>query len=87
MRAKQRTEVTMETLERTVIRFGHSGTLLCRECEANTRHFSIVQAVSVFGLSESAITRLAGDQEIHSMQADGGSLMLCGNSLAAQAKE
>ena len=88
MKAKHRTEVTMQTHERTVIRFGRGGpTILCRMCKANTRHFSIDQAVSIFELSQQAITRLVGDNEIHSTEDAGGSLMLCGNSLATQAKD
>ena len=88
MKAKQRTEVTMQTHERTVIRFGQgSPTLYCGMCQAKTRHFSVAQAVSIFELSQAAVTSLAGDNEIHSTQDARGSLMLCGNSLAAQAKE
>jgi hypothetical protein len=88
MKAKQRTEITMETHETTVIRFGQGQTIIfCESCEANTRHLSIVQAVSILRLSEPAISRLAGDKQIHSTQNADGLLLLCGKSLAALAKE
>ena len=78
----------MQTHERTVIRFGRGApTLFCGMCQANTRHFSIEQAVSIFELSQRAISLLVRDGEIHSTPVADGSLMLCGNSLATQGKE
>ncbi len=88
MKAKQRTEITMETHETTVIRFGqHKTMLFCEACQTTTQHLPVIQAVSVLPLSEPAISRLAGDKHIHSTKNAAESLLLCGNSLAAQAKE
>jgi len=84
MKAKLRTEITMETEETTTIRFPQSETMIfCDSCNGNTRHISIVQAEQVLSLSEQAISHLAGGKQIHSVQNADGMLLLCCNSLAA----
>lgn len=81
-------EITTETHEMTVIRFGGVRTMIfCKSCKANTPHVSIVQAVSMLPLSEMAISRLVVDKQIHSTQDADGVLLLCGNSLALSAED
>jgi hypothetical protein len=86
MTAKRRLEITMEKHETTIIRFRHSRTIIyCEVCQANTKHFSIVQAERVLSLSALEISRLAAGKQIHSTETADGLLMVCGISLAAQA--
>jgi len=83
MKTSRRTEITTETHEMTIIRFGGSQAMVfCESCNADTPHLFMVQAVSILQLSEPAISRLVVDKEIHSTRNADGLLLLCGNSLA-----
>jgi len=87
MKTNRRTEITTETHELTIIRFGGDQTVIfCESCQANTLHLSMVQVISILALSELAISRLAVDKQIHTTQNPDGSLLLCGNSLALPAE-
>ena len=86
MKTNRRTEITTETHELTIIRFGGGQMIFCESCKANTPHLSIVQAVSMLPLSEMAISRLVVDKRIHSTQ-DADGVLLCGNSLASQVED
>ena len=88
MKAKRRTEITLETHETTIIRFRQTNAAAyCAECQRHTSHLSVAQAVSVLSLSESAVLCLAKDKKIHSSRTADAALLLCSNSLAALAQE
>lgn len=83
MLAKRQTEVTTETHELTIIRFGHQQTQQCSFCGTAVAHVRVTHAASALSLSETALFRLAESGQIHSIETAAGSLLLCGNSLAA----
>jgi hypothetical protein len=88
MKAKRHVEVTVETNETTVIRFGGRRMIIfCESCQSHTQHLSVGQAVSFLSLSELAVRCLAGAKKTHSTRNVDGSLMLCANSLLAQAMD
>lgn len=81
-------EITMETHEITIIRFGQrpATTIFCEACQADVPHLSIVQAASVLSLSEAEISRLTANKQIHLTENADGDEQLCGNSLSALTK-
>jgi hypothetical protein len=84
MKTKQRTEITFETHELTIIRFRHrAATAYCVQCRAETMHLSAAQSVSILPLTEAEIFHLTETGQIHSTENADGLLLLCGNSLAS----
>ncbi len=82
-------EITMETHEITIIRFGQrpTTTIFCQACQAGVPHLSPAQASSVLSLSKAEISRLIESKQIHLTENAGGDEQLCGNSLSALTKE
>ena len=84
MKAKRRMEIRRETHELTIIRFRQSRSrIFCETCAAHVSHLRVGQAALALSLPETAIFRLAESSQIHSTETVAGSLLLCGNSLAA----
>jgi hypothetical protein len=89
MKAKQQTEITIETHEVTIIRFGTRQTtnVFCTACGTNLKHFSVARAAAVLKISEAAVFRLVEDGQIHSTETAAGALLVCSNSLSALANK
>ena len=88
MKTKRRREIKKETYERTIIRFpAHRTQIFCPVCAAPVSHIKVGQAASALTLSEMTIFRLAESGQLHATESSGGSLLLCGNSLAEWGKE
>ena len=85
MEIKRRTEITIETRERTIIRIcaRQSTEAFCEECRAAQSHLSVRRAAALLRLSEMSIFRLVESRELHSTETAAGALLVCGNSLAA----
>jgi hypothetical protein len=85
MKAKQQTEITIETHEITIIRVSsrQTATVFCFNCGKNLKHFSIARASAVSKISEAAIFRLVENGQIHSTETAAGALLVCSNSLSA----
>ncbi len=85
---KEKTVITVETFQRTVIYSRRKAKIAwCKQCAAETVMFAPNEAAAIANISEAAVFRLAEADEIHSTETESGSLMICGDSLAAQAKE
>ena len=88
MKEKKRLEITFETHELTIIRFGRNQkTDFCTVCRAHTPHLSVAESVAILSLSEKAIFRLAENGQIHACETADGLLRLCGNSLVNLAND
>ncbi|MGH9947712.1 MAG: hypothetical protein ACRD6X_10960 [Pyrinomonadaceae bacterium] len=87
MKAKERTEITVESREVTVIRYRQPISVYCEECEAETLHVSMDQAALIVSLPAPAFFHLAGERIIHSRSAANGALLVCGSSLAELGRE
>lgn len=85
MKTGQRTEITIETHETTIVRVNtrQTITVFCEICRAARKHFSVRRAAALLRLSETAIFRLVEDRQVHSTETAGGALFVCGNSLSA----
>lgn len=82
MKTKQRTEITYEAHETTVIRYPRRQTTgYCRDCGTYTPNVSIAQAASILSVTPLAIDRSVRDGRIHAIDSGSDALMLCGNSL------
>jgi len=81
MKKKQRTEITFETHEVTVIRFRRSIKLYCETCRKLVPHLRLESASGLF--PETELSRAAADGQIHSTLAGGDGRLFCGVSLAA----
>jgi hypothetical protein len=81
--------ITVETRAVTVIRINRrqTVTIFCDICQKPIPHFSVFHAAAAMKLSETAIFRLAERGLVHSTENVAGSLLICGDSLAALAKE
>jgi len=81
-------EITMETHEITIIRFGEGQktTIFCEACQADVPHLSVAQTSSVLSLSKAEISRLVENKQIHLTENADSELLLCGNSLSALTK-
>ena len=88
MKEKRHLEVLFETHEITTISFkrNHAIAVFCRLCRAKTVHLTVSEAASISNFSETAISRLVETDQIHSIEAASGWLLVCGNSLSALAK-
>lgn len=89
MKTKRRMEITMETHEITIVRFGQrpTTTIFCEVCQADIPHLSVTQASAVLSLSKAEISRLIENKQIHLTENADGDEQLCGNSLSALTKE
>lgn len=82
MKAKQRTEITYEAHETTVIRYGRGQTTrYCRRCGMYTPDLSVDQATSILAVAPVAIERSIREGKVHAIEGAGDPLILCGNSL------
>lgn len=90
MKNTRRTKITAETYELTVIRVKKNQTAAdsyCAVCRKRAEHLTVAQTVTVLALSEREIYCLAANGRIHSRVNSAGTLLLCGHSLAALAKD
>ena len=89
MKAKQQTEITIETHEITIIRVNarQTTTVFCDVCRTRLGHFSVARAAAVLKISETAVFRLVENRQIHSTETAAGALLVCSNSLAALAED
>jgi hypothetical protein len=82
MKAKRRIQVTFETHETTVIRFGQNQKMFfCQSCQAETRHLSVAEAAFIAKVSEVTVFRLAEERLVHSIEVFNGKLMICADSI------
>ncbi|MGI8641836.1 MAG: hypothetical protein ACR2MG_18050 [Pyrinomonadaceae bacterium] len=86
MKAKKRLEIVWETHEITRIGFNQDRRTMafCQSCQSDTLHLSIVAAATVANISETAVFRLAEAGEIHYLETESGSLLICSESLSAE---
>ena len=88
MKAKRRTEITIETHETMIIRFQQSQIIVfCESCQMDSQHLSLVQAVSILSLSETEINLLVGEKHIHYLETETGEFLICGNSVLTNNKK
>ena len=89
METKQRTEITIETHETTIIRVSshQTATAFCEICRTTHKHFSVRRVAAILRLSETAIFRLVEDGRVHSTETAAGALLVCSNSLLALANK
>ena len=81
MKNKRRMEVTFETHEVTIIRFGRSRRIFCETCRQIVPHVALEGVASM--LPETELARLLGDGQIHTTLSADGRHLFCGDSLAA----
>lgn len=83
MKTKQRTHITLETLELTIVRVskGFLTIRFCGFCRENVRHLPIAFAALLLEISEIAAFRLAENKQIHSTETETGALLICQKSL------
>lgn len=83
MKEKKRFEITFETHELTIVRFGRNKTTeFCAVCRRYTPHLSVIETLSALSLTEAEIIRLTENGQIHSRETADGRLLLCAGSLA-----
>ena len=81
MKAKQRTEITYEAHETTLIRYAARQSMVyCPQCGRYAPDLSMAQATSMLSTTPLEIERSIQDDEIHAIE-NGGRLVLCGNSV------
>lgn len=79
---KQRTEITIETREITVIRtVGGRQTDYCENCLKNVSAFAPKKITDVLRLSVTEICRRVETKQIHLTDSGLGAALICGNSL------
>ena len=82
MKAKQRTEITYEAHETTVIRYGRGqSTAYCPRCGMYTPDLSMDQATSMLSVTPVEIESSIRDGQIHAIESAAGQRMMCGNSI------
>jgi len=82
MKAKQRTEITYEAHETTVIRYARGqSSVFCRECGMYTPNLSIDQAALILSLTPLDVDKSISDGQVHTIEGPVGPLILCGNSI------
>ena len=83
MKTKNRTEISFETHEVTIIRFNLNQTVVrfCAACGANVRYLPVSRAAGVLRISERQVYRLIENGQIHSTETETGALLVCRNSL------
>ena len=86
-RRTEKTVITVEAFQRTVV-YSRRKTKIarCEQCAAKTVMLALNEAAAVLRIPAREIFRLAECGQMHSTETDEGLLMLCGNSLAALAK-
>ena len=82
MKAKQRTEITYEAHETTVIRYGRGqSSVYCRQCGIYTANLSVAQASSILSVTPLEMDRSIRDGQIHTIDDAIDPMILCGNSI------
>lgn len=89
MKAKKRLEIVWETHEITTISFNQNqqATLFCQSCQSDSPHLNVAEAAAAANISETAVFRLAEAGEIHYLETESGSLLICSKSLSAENKK
>ena len=84
MKAKKRLEIVWETHEITTISFkgNYSTTVFCQSCQTETLHLTVSETVTLLQTTDREIFRLTETGEIHYLETESGSLLVCRNSLS-----
>ena len=82
---KEKTVITIETLERKVIRLSHKEIVAwCEQCRAEVLMLSPNQAAANLQITAREIFRRVEAGEAHFIEMSDGALLICHNSLAQQ---
>lgn len=73
--------ITIETWQKTVIRYDLRPEVWCEHCAATVERISLEQSAHILQTSERAIIRRIETGEVHFTETPEGKLLICGNSL------
>ncbi len=86
-RRKEKTVITVETFQRTVVYSRRKAKIaLCEQCAAETVMFAPNEAAAYLQTTAREIFRLTEAGEIHYLETETGALLVCRNSLSRLSK-
>jgi hypothetical protein len=83
MKAKRRTEIKMESFERTEIHIVNDRQApYCDSCKLRTAFLSLNEVSTALGMPAASVIDLADSGRLHSRQNSGGATQICLDSLS-----
>lgn len=83
-RRTEKTVITVETFQRTVVRSGRNAKIAwCDRCEAETEMLAPDEAAALLQTTTREVFRLSEVGEIHYSETESGALLVCRNSCQA----
>ena len=86
MKARKRTEITIETNRLVMVRSRKVSVMSwCRNCERRTKMITVDEAAEIGGVSSRTIYRWVESDRLHFSETSEGRLLICLESIAAAA--
>jgi len=83
---KNKTTITVETWNQTIVRKGRQNAAICQLCGAETRIFTPEEAASLAQIPILEIYRRIENGVFHVLETQDGSRFICGNSLGEKSE-